>query len=423
MNFTHQTGFYFFRILMPAVILLIQIFLYFRATRWLNKAHPRWRWARTLKDILFPLFNLSLVAVIVWRPNLQDISPWFRYGAMYPFYIWHTATLFTGLILVLIAVAKLPFQVGLWLLRRISSVRTRILRVTSRPAFLAFDKSRRRFLRQATGGLVVVSFAGAGYGAFRGRSGYELTEASFTIPGLPPEFEGFTVGLVSDVHSSIFMTRGEMEEYVTLLNELKTDLVVVPGDFVNGQTAEVYPFCEAFSKLRAPYGVFGVLGNHDFYAQEPDIVAREVNACGVRLLRNEGVFIRKNGAELHLSGIDDASGPASAKERMKSALEGVPASIPRILLSHRPYFLPQAAELNIGLVLSGHTHGGQVVLAQLGRTALTPATLFSPYVAGEYSKGATHMYVSRGLGTVGLPIRINCPPEVTRITLSGSKPS
>jgi hypothetical protein len=267
-------------------------------------------------------------------------------------------------------------------------------------------------------GLTALSFGGSTYGLLVEKKSCEITTAEFAIPDLPPQLSGFTIALISDIHSSVFMGRSEMDRYVDVVNSLGADMIAVPGDFVNSLNEEVYPFAESFSGLRAPYGIYGVMGNHDFFALDPELVAREVDGCGVRLLRNEKVIIEKNGGQMCLLGIDDTGRPQRASERIETALGHTPPGIPKILLCHRPYFLQQAAEKSIHLVLSGHTHGGQLVFGQLGDTVLAPASLASRYIWGKYRINGTHMYVSRGIGTVGIPIRVNCPPEVTKITLT-----
>jgi predicted MPP superfamily phosphohydrolase len=142
-----------------------------------------------------------------------------------------------------------------------------------------------------------------------------------------------------------------------------------------------------------------------------------VDACGVKLLRDDRLKISRGAGSFYLLGVDDVANPRRAAERFASVLDGASSSIPTVLMVHRPYFLQQAAEQGIDLVLSGHTHGGQVVLANFGRLVIAPASLASRYVWGTYTVGKTQMYVNRGIGTVGLPLRINCPPEITRITL------
>ncbi len=420
MNFTPHAGFLLFRVLIPAVLILLQTYIYFRFARWAKTSYPDRPWIRRTALVPFVLFNASLLAVMWFRPQFSDVSPWFRWFAIYPFFVWHGACFFLGLILLLVALVKLPFRFAFWVPQIVPAVRRWVQRTTRAPSYVRFSESRRRFLQRSTAVLSVASFGTSAYGAFIGRSDYDVTEASFPVPGLAPELDGFTIAMVSDVHSSIFMTRTDMEGYVKVINGLNADMVVVPGDFVNSNTYEVYPFAEAFSGLHAPHGVYGVMGNHDFFAQQPEIVAREVNDSGVRLLRDEGLVIRKGEARLYLAGVDDTWGPGPAAGKMRVALRRAPDGIPRVLLCHRPYFLRQAAEQVVDLVLSGHTHGGQVVLGRFGRVAITPATLVSPYVAGKYRLGPTHMYVSRGIGTVGLPIRIDCPPEVTRIVLKAA---
>jgi len=250
-----------------------------------------------------------------------------------------------------------------------------------------------------------------------GKEECDITEQEMRIPGLPPEWDGFTIGLVTDIHSSVYMRKREMDEYVRRLNDLGTDMIVVGGDFVNSAVDEVYPFAEAFSKLHAPMGVFGVLGNHDYYSGEPETVARVASEAGIRMMRDESITLTRHGRDLLLIGVDDAGTPTAATKKIRQATANLPEHTARVLLCHRPYFFKYAASLGIDVMLSGHTHGGQLVFGKIGNTAFTPATLASPYVSGLYQNGSAQMYVSRGIGTVAVPVRINCPPELTRIVL------
>ncbi len=406
-----------FRLTLLVVILGLQWLVFHRSYRWAREAFPAKPWVRKSITGLFLLFNLAFVAVLLLRPRVVQFPVWFRDVGMYPFFIWYAATFLLGLLLLVAAIIRLPFQIAFWAARRFAVLRRQLDRLKGERRFQRFDASRRLFLRRSMQGISVAAFAGSAYGVLVGKEEHQVTSEEFEIAGLDPAFDGYTIGLVTDIHSSIFMTRREMDEYVGILNAMRPDLVVVGGDFVNGLTDEVYPFAESFSRLSAPHGAFGVMGNHDFYASDPEKVAAVVNEAGVRLLRNEGTVIRRGGASFRLLGIDDVSTAARASALMKRAFAGPPAAGPAILLSHRPYFLPQAADHQVDLVLSGHTHGGQVVFASFGHTVITPASLYSPYVAGAYRYGSTAMYVSRGIGTVGIPVRINCPPEITRIVL------
>jgi uncharacterized protein len=276
--------------------------------------------------------------------------------------------------------------------------------------------SRRAFLKTGAIGLASIAFIGSSY-SIAHTDDYDLIQRTIKITNLPEEFRGFTIGLLSDIHSSVFMNRKDMDEYVNAMNALKTDIIFVTGDFVNSKTEEVYPFAESFSKLNAPYGVYGVLGNHDYFA-DVDTVAREVDGCGVKLLRNDAVKITKGGAFINLVGVDDIGRGVKPVEYLSRALNGVRNEMPRILLCHKPYFMDDYSDNRFDLVLSGHTHGGQIVFAKINDTYITPASLFSRYVWGLYKKNGTQMYVNRGIGSVGLPFRVNCPPEVTKLTLA-----
>jgi len=409
-----------FRYTILVVVLGLQSMLFFKARRWLAQRYPAARWIRLALAALFIISNATLAIVLLAGRRLPDIHGWFLSLAAGPFYIWFGATIMLGLALLAGALIALPFKGLRAALRLVPAVGPRIKAVEAHPAVRRFDASRRVFLQRGMVGLTAASFGGAAYGVLGEKSDLRFTRSRFTIPGLPPPLEGFTIGMVSDVHSGTFMTKADMDTYVAALLSLKSDLIVVPGDFVNSMTEEVFPFAESFSALHAPCGVYGVMGNHDFFAPDPERVAREVDDCGVKLLRNDGVLIEKNGASFYLFGVDDAGRPERATALIGRATGNATLDIPRILLCHRPYFLPQAAAERIDLVLSGHTHGGQIVMGRVGGLTFTPAQFFSPYVWGQYSYGRTQMFVSRGIGTVGLPMRLNCPPEVALLTLSGS---
>lgn len=417
MNFTPQTGFVMFRIVIPALIFLIQIFLYTKIRRWLLDKYPGNKTLLYLVTGIFLWYNTAFAYVAIQRPRLLDTPDWFIYYGAYPFYIWHGATLFVGLILLIIWILKLPFRTILGISRLIPTARTKLAHWEANESFQQFNRSRRTFLRRGVYGLTAVSFSGTAYGLFLEKHSYELNDVEFPIRNLHPSLDGFSISLISDIHSSVFMTKKDMDRYVDLVNEIGSDMIVVPGDFVNSNLEEVYPFAEAFGNLRSPYGVFGVMGNHDYYNSNPALVAKEVDACGVKLLRNDRIVVERAGGTFQLLGIDDVSRPQQAEAAMDASIGQGTMNIPRILLCHRPYFLPQAAARNIDLVLSGHTHGGQIVLAQFGDVVIAPASLASRYVWGRYNYGRSQMYVSRGVGTVGLPIRINCPPEITKIRL------
>ncbi|HXG68969.1 MAG TPA: metallophosphoesterase [Blastocatellia bacterium] len=279
----------------------------------------------------------------------------------------------------------------------------------------ALDLSRRRFLRMALTAVASMPFAASAYGAVAARFSKTIERVVVPVPGLPPQLDGLTIVQMSDIHSGLFMTEARMSQYVRLANSLKPDLIALTGDFVSTKREQVPPFINAISALKAKYGVFGCLGNHDEYALGEKLLAQGFARAGFQLLRNKNRLIDVNGAKLNVIGVDYI-GISSSGERLKAALAGVNLDGTTILLCHTPYPFEQAAKMGIHLMLAGHTHGGQISLT-LGDMILTPARLATAYLAGLFRIGDTHLYVNRGLGTSGPPIRINAPPEITHITL------
>jgi predicted MPP superfamily phosphohydrolase len=316
----------------------------------------------------------------------------------------------------IVNVVRLIFRIIIWILDKVPFIKKYLIFVRAKISYQPYDKRRRVLLRQGVTILAGTAFTGAALGALR-KDNYEVTSITIPIDRLPEEFEGFNIALISDIHSSVFMSKARMENYARVVNALQADLIAVTGDFVDSQVDEVYPFAEAFASLKAPYGVYGVLGNHDYYTHHVDEVARHVDDCGIKLLVNDRVTLKKDGKHLHVLGIDDIGSSSRALKLIDRTMAGIDRSVPTLLMCHRPYYFDQAASRNIDLMLSGHTHGGQIVFTRTANDIITPARIASQYVAGLYTIGSSHMYVSRGVGTVGVPIRINCPPEVTKIVL------
>lgn len=299
----------------------------------------------------------------------------------------------------------------------------------ARPGRPRLHLPRRRFLQTSALAATGIVTSASTLSAMRSTGDYRLERIVMKVPDLPEALKGTTIAIISDIHSSVFMVREEMERYAREVNALKADMIFVLGDFVNSKLREVYPFAEAFTMLKAPYGVFGVTGNHDYYTGEIESVAREVGQAGIRLIRNENLSIEKNGEKLWLLGIDDGDiydirsyreQGKTEKGTIENMMKGVPEHAPKLFLCHKPYPFEEYSQLGISAMFSGHTHGGQVVIAQLDNINLSFASLASRYVAGLYrarSNPKAQLYVTRGVGTVGIPIRLNCPPELTHVVL------
>jgi hypothetical protein len=287
--------------------------------------------------------------------------------------------------------------------------------------------SRRKFLHLGIVGTSVLAAGGSAAGIAT-RNHIELTKKIITLPNLPQSWKGTTITFASDVHAGAYMTADDMKKIVHMINSLKSDIVLLPGDFVTSHRNEIPSIVEAFSELEAPLGKFATTGNHEFYV-DADLVSDAIESCNIKMLRNDNVALEKNGEKLYILGVDDIDADqitlyldGKKAEHIEATYRGVPDRSATILLNHKPYLFDEYAHTNAGLMLSGHTHGGQIVFARLGDLNLSFSRIASKYVEGMYThevNGITkQMYVSRGLGTVALPMRLNCPPEITQITLA-----
>lgn len=408
------------------ILLSLQALVYFtfinywKTTRFYKPSHRWWALAP------FIIFDLSMLTVnLIWGRSFAP-PDWFRTYFMYPFYVWMAATFFIGVWLLLGKVIKLPVQIPIWIAKIFRPLREKIKALKEKKTVKTVDLSRRKFVRYATMGISTYAFAGATYGMLKHDS-YEVDYKNIKIENLPPELRGTTITLLSDIHAGQYMNEKEMREYADVINLLESDIVCIPGDFVNFESRDVHMLTRAFRDIKAKHGVYGSLGNHDFFQDAEYVSKAIVNESPVQLLRNRHNVININGKELYMMGIDDTRGSGSNMDTVVKYYSDLESSIkssdpkfdssPKILLCHKPYGFDSLAQKEIDLVLSGHTHGGQVVPLKFGNFNLSFAATVSKYIEGIYKIGKSNMYVSRGIGSVGLPIRINCPPEITKITL------
>lgn len=405
-----------FRLFTVFFVLLGQWYLLSRIIRYISDSPKLPHWVKNVMVAIFAFTNIPFIVMYIYIGS-QTTFPEEFLTLLLPFFIWHMATLFIFVVLAMVTLIRFPFQIIFRALTLHPAIHNKVTAMKESPKYQQYDASRRTFLRTGVIGLSAYSFIGTTVGV-AGEAEFETIGKTIVIPGLPEEFKGFTIGMMSDIHSSVFMNKDDMSNYVRAMNKLKTDLIVVTGDFVNSKTEEVYPFAEAFSELRSPNGVYGCLGNHDFFARDVERVAKEVDGCGVRLLRNDAVRITKNNSVINLVGVDDIGRGVDPDDYLTKAMSFVKNDAPNILLCHKPYYFDNARRKNVALTLSGHTHGGQIVFGTIDNVPISLATLASQYVAGLYTLGESQLYVNKGIGSVGVPFRINCPPELTVITLA-----
>lgn len=243
------------------------------------------------------------------------------------------------------------------------------------------------------------------------RARIELTEHPISLAGLPESFRGLRIVQLTDIHHGIYFPEAALNLVVEMTNKLNPDIVALTGDFVTRSRNYIEPVAEILSGLQATEGVFAVLGNHDFRVGA-DQIASALDRNGIDVLRNRHVTLRRRGQKLCLAGIDDFLYRAD----LPRALRGIPEHTPTVLLSHNPAIIEDASRAGISLVLSGHTHGGQVRLPLVGCVYGRSAEKMR-FKKGRDSLRGTQIYVSRGLGTVVLPIRYGCPPEIPHFVL------
>ncbi|MFP4344942.1 MAG: metallophosphoesterase [Anaerolineales bacterium] len=297
--------------------------------------------------------------------------------------------------------------------------------------------SRRRFLRigcRTLLGLTLMAALPPLYAAQVEPDWLDLERVRLPLAGWPAALDGFTLAQLTDLHVGGAAALERVERAVSLVNEVRPDLVVLTGDYVTSTTAYAPQMAARLSRLRAPYGVYAVLGNHDVWTDlDPGILEGE----GITVLRDEGVEIAVEGISLSLVGVEDVGytgfsglfGTDSfptfrrhwepARERLAALLADLPQDAPRILLVHNPDFTEMLASGWADLALCGHTHGGQVRLPLLG-APFVPSCLGQTFVSGLVEGTYVPVYVSRGVGSISPAVRFNCRPEVTLLSLEGS---
>ncbi len=255
-------------------------------------------------------------------------------------------------------------------------------------------------------------FLGLGYGLCEAHT-RKVRRSHIKLDRLPAEFNNLLCALIADIHHGPYLSLERVGKLVNRVNAAKPDLICLCGDYVYRNPCYIEPCINELSRLSAPMGVFAVLGNHDHWQDAP-LTRRMLKQAGITELTNSNVALERNGARMWLCGIGDLW---TDRQDLGAALAGIPADEVRILMSHNPDYAEEIKGVQIDLVLSGHTHGGQVHIPLLG-PPISPSRYPRKYAAGGLVRsGSMQVFVTRGVGTIFPPVRINCPGEFNLLRL------
>lgn len=277
----------------------------------------------------------------------------------------------------------------------------------------AFNPRRRQLLNTVRTSAIAVPAAVCGYGVFVERNDFRMSEVDLQIPGLPRGLHGLRLAQLTDIHFSNYLGEKELLRAIGMANETRPHLTLLTGDFITVRRDPLDRCLRLLTKLRAEAGIYGCLGNHEILAGCEDYTEQACARLGITILRSAARALRFGDATLNLAGVDYQRSQRPYLEDTEALI--APDAL-NLLLSHNPDVFPVAARQGWQTTIAGHTHGGQVNFELLGEN-LNVARFFTPYVYGPYREGVSSIYVSRGLGTVGAPIRIGAPPEVNLIRL------
>jgi predicted MPP superfamily phosphohydrolase len=270
--------------------------------------------------------------------------------------------------------------------------------------------ARRRLLQSAYAAPAAV----LGYGAFIERDRFQLREVDIPTPGLPRSLHGLRIVQLTDIHMGAFLSERQLERVIGMANETKAHLAVMTGDLITKAGDPVDACLRQLARVKAEAGMLGCLGNHEIYASAEEYVEKQAARLGIDFLRNRSRKLVFNGETLNFAGIDYQTKSKGPYLRGSAALVA-PGEV-NILLSHNPDVFRLSPQKGFQLTIAGHTHGGQIAVEYLN-PYLNVARFVTPYIAGYYHERGASLYVSRGIGTIGVPVRAGVPPEVTLLRL------
>jgi len=288
-----------------------------------------------------------------------------------------------------------------------------IIRLFSPKSSASHNAGRRTFLKTAQAAVLVAPPAALGYGMFIERNDLRLREVRLDIPGLPHDLDGLRLVQLTDIHLSPFLDRKQLQRAVAMANETRPHLALITGDLITTAKDPLDDCLNLLQSVRADAGVFGCMGNHEQYADAEEYTESEGARRGIRFLRHGAAPLRFGSATLNLAGVDYQR---INRPYLRGAEKLVVPGAFNLLLSHNPDVFPVAAAQGFPLTVSGHTHGGQVRV-EIVNADLNPARFYTRYVDGIYRRNGSSIFVSRGIGTIGIPARFGAPPEVALLQL------
>jgi hypothetical protein len=279
----------------------------------------------------------------------------------------------------------------------------------------AVNPGRRRALNTAGNVLMAAPFVVMGYGTVVERLDFRVRELDVPLAGLPLDLDGLRILQLSDIHLSAFLHESELAKAIDMALELRPHLVVVTGDLISSRGDPLDACIRQLARVKSDAGTFACMGNHERYARAERYAAEAGARAGIRFLRGQAQTLRFGNSLLNLAGVDYQS-LADRGHYLRGAERLVVPGAVNVLLSHKPDVFPVAARQGYNLLLAGHTHGGQVTVEILDQS-INPARFFTPYVYGLFRAGRSAAYVTRGIGTIGIPARIGAPPEISVLRL------
>ena len=425
---------------------LFLIFLLLNLLAWLflRRSISAWvspgRRQRVLDLVTMVIFLLNIPLLFFFlrqaSGTLHMLSPDVLKIVFYPAITWLTTIIIFFFFIA--APSTLLWTLGRVLVGLIRQSKRMLSGSPPAPASYAPAHSRRSFIAGGAGLMIPAIYGVAAYGTYGSIGEIDISdEISIPIPHLPRSLDGLTIVQISDLHVGPYIREKESQHVVNLTNGLRPDVVVITGDILDRSLSSLPDAVRGLTGIEAPLGVFTVLGNHDISSDRFSYsenfrggvnIVNGLQSIGIRTLRNEVIHLGSGQDRLALLGLDWLSTPGSRSfysyQRTESqrqldrmAQEAGPET-PTVLLAHHPHTFMDAAPLGINLTLSGHTHGGgQVVLGTVDGVPLGIATFRFRYLSGLYRENGCALYVNRGIGYLGIPIRINCPPEISRFKL------